>query len=52
MSVVLFATLKNTMGTKEVFCGLIFTKDKWGICNPREQTRVAWPEFLFLKIES
>lgn len=40
------------METKEVFCGLIFNKDKWSIYNPREQNRVAWPEFLFLQIES
>lgn len=52
MSVVLLATLKNIMETKEVFCGLIFNQDKRGIYNPMEQNRVAWPEFLFLQIES
>lgn len=40
------------METKEVFCGLIFNKDKWGIYNPRELNRVAWPEFFFLQIEN
>lgn len=52
MSVVLLATLKNIMETKEVFCGLIFNKDKGCIYNPREQNRVAWPEFFFLQKES
>lgn len=50
MSVVLLATLKNIMETKEAFCGLIFNKEKWGIYNPREQNRAAKTEFLFLQI--
>lgn len=40
------------METKEVFCGLISNKDKGGIYNPREQNRIAWPEFLFLQVKS
>lgn len=29
------------METEEVFYNLVFDKDKQGICNPREQKRVA-----------
>ena len=40
------------METKEIFYGLVFDKDKWSICNAREQNRVAWLELLFPQIES
>lgn len=38
-------TKKYVMEKKEILYGLVFDKDKQGICNTKEHKSVAWFEF-------